>query len=100
MFTPVGSLLKTLPRRSKIPGTIAALFVRRAFEQSLEKLCADLPGETLEKVHAVSFKSGILTVNAPHLAVVELSMRSGGLIRDINERLGRKVVVKIRFRNY
>lgn len=98
MFTPVGSLLKTLPRRSKIPDAMVALFVRRAFEKTLKAVCADLSFEILAKVSAGSFKNGVLTVNAPPMTTGELSMRSGGLLRDINERLGRKVVNKIRFR--
>lgn len=98
MFTPVGTLLKTLPRRSKMPEAIVALHVRRAFGDSLGKVCADLTGDVLESVKAATFKNGALTVKAPTLVATELSMRSGGLIREINKVLGRKIVERLRFR--
>lgn len=100
MFTPIGSLLKTLPRRSKIPEAIIALHVRKAFGESLKKVCSDLPAETLSKVEPAVFKNGVVTVVAPQIVCVELSMRSGELIKMINETLGRKIVSRIKFKNY
>ena len=99
MFTPIGTLLKTLPIRSKTPQAILALHARRAFGDSLLKICADLPSEVLKTIKATTFKNHVLTIVCPSLVSAELSMRSGGLIRDINETLGRKVVRSLRFRN-
>ncbi|MBI2327122.1 DUF721 domain-containing protein [Candidatus Curtissbacteria bacterium] len=98
VFTPVGDLLKTLPRRSKTPGAIIALHVRRAFEDSLLTICGDLPKSVLAATRAKSFKNGVLTVECTGLAPVELQMRSGGLLREINRVLGRKIVFRLRFR--
>lgn len=98
VFTPIGELLKTLPKRSKTPEAIVALHVRRAFEQSLLKVCADLPSDILKSVHAATFKNHVLIVSCPSLVSAELQMRSGGLTRDINEGLGRKIVYKLKFR--
>ena len=98
MFTPIGSLLKTFPRRSKISEAMMAIYVRRAFEQILPEVCADLSYQALSKVKPLSFKNGVLIVKLPLLASVELQMRSGGLIRAINETLGRKLVHRLRFR--
>lgn len=98
MFIPVGDLLKTLPRRSKIPDAILAIHVRRAFDDCLEKACADLPAQTLTEVKASVFKNGMLTVVAPGLVSAELSMRSSGLREEINKALGRDIVKKLRFR--
>jgi len=99
MFTPVGQLIKTLPRRSKTPEAILALHVRQAFGQSLGEVCGDLGAETLSKIKARTFKNGALTVVCPQLVCAELSMRSGGLIGDINKTLGRKIVLRLRFRS-
>lgn len=99
MFTPVGELLKTLPKRSRMPNAILAIHVRRAFGDSLLKVCSDLPPEILKSVSPSTFKGGVLTVKSPSLVCSELQMRSGGLTRDINETLGRKIVRSLRFRN-
>ena len=98
MFTPVGSLLKTLPRRSKISEAMMALFVRRAFSEVLREVCADLSDKVLGNVRAVSFKNGVLTIRSPLLVSTELQMRSGGLIRAVNKVIGRQVVSRLRFR--
>lgn len=100
MFTPVGSLLKTLPKRSKTPEAIVALHVRRAFGQALLMVCADLSGDILSQVKAKSFKNGVLEVRAPSLIGTELAMRAGSITSEVNNSLGRKVVFKIRFKNY
>lgn len=97
MFIKAGSLFSSLTRRSKVSGAINALLVRQAFEEVLRRECADLPVEILEKTKAVSFKSGVLTVKTSRLAAVELSMRSGGLIKGINEGLGKNVVRRLSF---
>ncbi len=99
MFTRVGVLLKTLPRRSRTPGVILALHVRSAFDDSLKKNCGDLPADVLKAVKAVSFKSGVIIVKTPTLVAAELQMRSGGLIKEINMVLGRRVVTRLRFRS-
>ena len=99
MFTPIGSLLKTFPRRSKISDAMTAIYVRQVFEQVLGEVCADLSDSILGKVKPISFKNGVLTVKSPLLVSTELQMRSGGLIKVINESLGRKLVNRLRFRN-
>ncbi len=98
MFTPVGMLLKTLPKRSKTPEAILALYVRRAFGQSLVKICADLPNDVLNSARAKTFRNRVLTIVAPTLLATELQMRAGGLTREINRVLGKKVVMRLRFR--
>ena len=99
MFTQLGSLIKTLPRRSKTPGSLVALHVRQAFTDCLKKSFSDLPIKTLEGIKASAFKNGTLSVIAPGLVGAELSMRSGGLIKDINTALGRRVVLKLKIKN-
>lgn len=98
MFTPVGTLIKTLPRRSKMPEAIVAIHVRLAFRTALSKVCADLPTEFLVKVKPRNFKGGTLTIGAPALTATELSMHSGRLIEEINKTLGRAVVKRLKFR--
>lgn len=99
MFTPIGSLLKTLPRRSQTGEAMMAIFVRRAFGESLDLVCSDLGDDIIKKVKPATFHHGILVVDCPDLVAAELSMRSGGLIKKVNEILGRRVVYKIRFRS-
>lgn len=99
MFIPIGTLIKTLPRRSKTPEAIVALHVRQAFFESVKKICADLPEDLIKSAKPLVFKNKILTVSAPHLVCAELSMRSGGLTREINEVLGKRIVLRIRFKN-
>ena len=98
MFKPIGTLIKTAPARSKIPEMLWALQVRQAGQESLKKVCADLPDETSKKVKIATFALGVLTIKAPSLVAAELQTRSGGLIREINQVFGRKVVHRIRFR--
>ena len=98
MFKPIGSLIKEIPSRSRIPRAILALQVRQAAKESLRVVCSDLPKEILESVKATSFKNGVLTLIAPSLVCAELHLRSEGLIKDINKALGKKIVNKIRFR--
>ena len=98
MFTSLGSLLKTLPKRSKTPTAILALHVRRVFGEALFVECADLPSGILAKVKASTYKNGVLTVIAPQLVCAELSMRAGNLLGEINRNLGRRAVLKLRFK--
>lgn len=99
MFVKAGSLFSALSRRSKISPVVNALLVRQAFSEVLPKVCKDLPKEALDSVKAVSFKEGVLVVKVQGLARAELLMRSGGLIKGVNEALGKRVVVKLRFKN-
>lgn len=99
MFIKAGTLFSSLTRRSKVSGAINALLVRQAFDEVLKEECADLPQEILEKTRATSFKSGVLTVKTTRLATVELSMRSGGLVKAMNEDLGKKAVTGLRFKS-
>lgn len=98
MFVRAGSLFSSLTRRSKVSGAVNAILVRQAFDEVLKVECADLPVEVLGATKASSFKSGVLTVKTTRLAGVELSMRSGGLIRGVNGLLGKKAVKGLRFR--
>ena len=98
MFIKAGSLFSSLSRRSKVSGAVNAILVRQAFDDVLKVECADLPAEILAATKAVSIKSGVLTVKTTRLAAVELSMRAGGLIKGINERLAKKAVKSLRFR--
>lgn len=100
MFTPIGDLLKILPRRSKTSDAILALYVRREFQKALAAVCDDWPGEVKDKVQPVVFAHGKLVVRSPNLVAAELSMRSGSLMKTLNELLGKKIVTRISFRNY
>lgn len=98
MFTAVGDLLKILPRRSKSGAAVSALLVRQAFGEAVAEKCADLPGKVLASVRAVSFRDGTLTVSAPGLIATELSLRAGGLVDATNNLLGKKKVIRLRFK--
>lgn len=97
MFTSIDKLIRNLPRHSKTNEAMFALSIRRAFADVLLKN-GDLPKEIMESAKATSFKNGELTVKVQGLARTELLMRAGALIKDINERLGKKVVLKLRFK--
>lgn len=94
MFTPVGNLLNKLPRRSRLSGAMAAVFVFKAWNDALAQ---EAPGVVKQGVKAKMFKNGTLTVVCPPIVGSELSMRARGLIRTINERLGKRAVLKLRF---
>ena len=79
---------------------MVALYVRREFQNALEAVCDDWPQEVRDKVQPVVFAHGKLVVRCPNLVAAELSMRSGSLMKTINELLGKKIVTKISFRNY
>ena len=87
-----------MPRRSKTPDAVMALHVRQAFDDAIKKTCSDLPEKVLFDVHAKVFKNRTLTVGAPRLVAAELSMRSGGILHEVNAILGRKVVTRLSFR--
>lgn len=99
MFKPVGALLKEMPSRSKAPGAILALQVRQVALDSLKKVCADLPAEIMGTIKPASFKNGVLTLllRSP-LVSSELQIRSDGLIKEINQAFGKKIVERLRFR--
>ena len=99
MFTPVGNLLDRLPKRSKLSGAVSALMIMRVFDEALVEVCTDLPKDKLSLVKAKTFKDGVLEVSCTGLMVSELSMRAGDLIRALNKRLARKVILKIRLRS-
>ncbi|MBI2598873.1 DUF721 domain-containing protein [Candidatus Curtissbacteria bacterium] len=98
MFTPINKLIVT-PRKSKTSEILFTLSVRKAFGDVLREE-KGLPKEIIKAARATSFKNGELTVKVVGLARAELLMRAGGLIRDINKMLGRRVVWKIKFRGY
>ena len=98
MFKPIGILIKTVPARSKIPEALWALQVRQVAQGSIVRVCADWPDEIIKRVKIATFGAGVLTIKAPGLVAAELQMRSEGLIREINQVFGRKVVHRIRFR--
>lgn len=98
VFTPIGDLLKILPRRSKTPEAILALSIRRAGQAAILKLCTDLSEEVMDSVKVVSFKNKTLTVKAPMLAAAALQMRAGGLLSEINKTVGGRAVGRLRFR--
>ncbi len=79
-------------------GIVLALSARRAFEKVLVEVCDDLPGDLLKAVKAKTFENGVLTVKCPGLMTTELSMRSGELIKELNSQIGKRIVLKIRFR--
>lgn len=98
MFKSVGSLIKSLPLRSKTPQTILALQVRQVAGEVLKVTCADLPVEIVESIRVVSYKNGVLFMRAQSLVLSELQMRSEGLIKDINKAVGKQIISKIRFK--
>jgi len=98
MFKKVGGLLTQFPNRSKAPDVMVALQVRNIAKEVIKKSLVDLPKEVPETIKASTFKNGTLTIKAPQLTVSELKMRSSGLINDINEAIGKKVIFRLRFR--
>jgi hypothetical protein len=98
VFKSVGSLINNLPKRSKIPEVILALEVRRIAGECMRGVYPDLKGDLIDSIKISSFKKGTLWVKAPMLLSAELQMCSEGLKREINKKLGREIVSKIRFR--
>ena len=99
MFKPIGSIIKSLPQRSKTPQIILALQIRQAAKEVLCEVCADLPIDVIDGIKVSTFKSGVLTLVAPNLVSAELQMRSEGLIGGVNKELGKKIVKRLRFKN-
>lgn len=95
MFTPIGNLLNRLPKRSKLSGAMSAVFVFKAWDDALAK---EAPEVSAGLAKARSFKNGTLTVGCTSVVSGELTMRARGLIRAMNDNLGKRVVVKISFR--
>jgi len=98
VFTPIGTLIKNFPRRSKTPEAVLALQVRQAAKESLGEICRDLGSDVLDSAKIKSFKNGILVIQAPSLLCAELQMRSEGLIREINRVFAKRLVTHLRFR--
>ncbi len=98
MFTRIGSLLKSVPTRSRAPGPILALQIRQAAKEVLDKVLSDYPEDLAKKVKVKTFKNGVLTVTSPQLMSAELQMRSEGLKRDINKIIRGDLVKRIVFR--
>ena len=98
MFKPIGSLLREIPIRAKSSRAIVALQVRNAAKDAVSIVCGDLPKEIIEAIKPSVFKAGVLTVTAPQMVTGELQMRSGGLIKEINKVLGKRIVTRLRFR--
>ena len=98
MFNRVGSLLGTVATRSRAPKALVALQLRQIAQDSLKSTCSDLPKEIFDSIKASTFKNGVLTIVCPQYVSAELQMRSGGLIRDINRRVGRRIVNRLRFK--
>jgi len=100
VFTRIGSILKTTPKRSRSPDAFLALQVRQISKESLGKILREYPEDLSKKIKVKSFKNGVLVVIAPSLLSAELHARSDGLKGDINRALGRNIIEKIRFRSF
>ena len=98
MFTRIGSILKTTPKRSRSPDAFLALQVRQISKESLGKILREYPEDLSKKIKVKSFKNGVLVVIAPNLLSAELHARSDGLKKDINWAFKKNVVEKIRFK--
>lgn len=97
MFTPVGNLLSSFSKRSRVSTAVSALVVMQVFREVLAEVCSDLPKAKISEIKAKSFKEGQLEVLCTGLMTSELSMRSGELIRALNDKVGRRVVTRIKF---
>lgn len=97
MFKSVGTLLN-FPQLGTRKRTFLALQVRAAARQSLKNLCVDLDPEIIESIRVLSFDGRILKITASSLVCAELQMRSGGLKKAINNKLGGGIVRKIQFK--
>jgi len=98
VFTRIGSILKTTPKRSRSPDAFLALQVRQISKESLGKILREYPEDLSKKIKVKSFKNGVLVVIAPNLLSAELHARSDGLKKDINRAFKKNVVEKIRFK--
>lgn len=97
MFKPIGSLIYKLPSRASARGAISALMIRHIAKEAIDRELVDFGQEVLSTIKVKSFKGGVLTVNTTPTLAAELHMRSGGLIRDINKKVGGKLLSRIRF---
>ena len=100
MFRPIGSLIKSLPLRSKVPEAVIALQVRQAAKEVIFKIAKDYPVEVEKQISVTVFKKGVLTIEAPTLVLAELQMRSEGLKSDINKMLGSKIIRALRLKSF
>jgi len=99
MFTRIGSIIKSTPKRSRSPDAFLALQVRQVAKESLGRILREYPEDLSNKIKVKSFKNGVLLVVAPSLLSAELHARSDGLKKDINRAFKKNVVEKIRFRS-
>ena len=98
MFKSVGTLINTIPSRTKVPEAILALQVRQAAQKALRQVCIDLPGEVLATVKISAFKNGTLVISTSTLLACELQLRSGRLVEEINRGVGARLLRSLRFR--
>lgn len=97
MFKPIGSLIYKLPNRANAKRAISALMIRHIAKEAIDRELVDFPQEILSTIKVKSFKNRVLTVATTPTIAAELHMRSGGLIRDINKKVGERLLVRIRF---
>lgn len=97
MFKPIGSLIYKLPNKTSARGAISALLVRHVAKEAIDRELVDFPQEVLSAIKVKSFKAGVLTVATTPTLAAELHMRSGGLIKDINKKVGQRLLSRIRF---
>ena len=96
MFKSVGVLINNRPLRTK--GMLLALQVRLAAVKSIKKIFDDLPSSLLTGIDVSTYKNGALLIKTSSPLCAELQMRSERLKKEINERLGKRIIQKIRFR--
>lgn len=97
MFKPIGSLIYKLPNKASARGAISALLVRHVAKEVIDRELVDFPKEVLSIIKVKSFKRGVLTVTTTPTLAAELHMRSSGLIRDINKKVGQRLLTRIHF---
>ncbi len=98
MFKPIGSLIYKLPNKKSARAVISALMVRHIAKEVIDRELVDFPQVVLSAIKVKSFKGGVLIVTTTPTAAAELHMRSGGLIKDINKKAGRREVSRIKFK--
>ena len=97
MFKPVGVILGNR-RFGKSSGAVLALQVRRVAQDVIGKVCSDLPEEILTTIKVKTYKNGAATIACPQMVAGELYMRSEGLKKGMNDKLGKNVVEQIKFK--
>ena len=97
MFKPVGSIIANR-RFGKSSGAVLALQVRRVAQDVIGRVFSDLPVGILATIKVKTYKNGVVTIACPQMVAAELYMRSEGLKKGINDKLGNNVVEQIRFK--